>query len=54
MSVYNISKNIVHVIVCLKIFFTFTNSAEPDEILIIRHFIWVFTVGEKVPRIHMG
>ena len=24
-------KNIVHVIFCLKIFFTFTNSVNPDE-----------------------
>ena len=35
----------------LKIFFTFTNSEDPDEMQHVLHFIWAFTVC-KCP--HLG
>ena len=43
MSGYDFKKKI------LNIFFTFTNSEDPDEMPHYGHFIWVYTVCKSTP-----
>ena len=44
-SGYNFKKMLC--VFCLKILLTFTNNVDPDEMSIMQHFIWVFTVCKR-------